>query len=130
MIFILKNINNIINIDNQNLLHPFYIVYISMDGKIINNHLEPKQILDIMKYLCRSEIEPIKNVCDVFNAETDNGRDMKKYNSLLGMAIESIINVKSDNDTDEWLQGHNVDFIKGKVKGLDDFELISFIVID
>ena len=55
---------------------------------------------------------------------------MKKYNSLLGMAIESIINVKSDNDTDEWLQGHNVDFIKGKAKGLDDFVLISFIVID
>ena len=77
-----------------------------MDGKIINNHLEQNKYL--MPCLCRNETEPIKNLCDVFNAETDNGRDMKKYNSLLGMAIESIINVKSDSDTDAWLQGYDV----------------------
>ena len=130
VIFILKNINNAINIDNQNLLHPFYIVYISMDGEIIYKHTETKQILDVMKYLCRSESSPIKELCEAFNDETDNGRNMKKYNNLLGKAIESIIEVKDEGDIDAWLQGGDVDFNKGKVNGLDDFELISFIVID
>lgn len=130
VIYILKNINNAVNIDNQNLLHPYYLVYMSMEGEVIYNHLQPKQILDIMKYLCRSESEPIKELCEVFNDETDNGRNMKKYNELLGKAIESIITVKEDSDIDAFLQGSNVDFIKGKAKGLDDFELISFIVID
>ena len=129
VIFVLKNINNDINIDNKNLLHPYYLVYISNDGTIINNHLDAKHILDVLKYSCSSRKEPLIDLCNEFNEETDNGRKMKKYNELLGKAIESIINVKNESDIDAFLQGDQVDFVKGKAKGLDDFELICFVIV-
>ena len=42
VIYILKNHSNSVNINNQNRLHPFYMVYISQDGKIICDYLSPK----------------------------------------------------------------------------------------
>ena len=45
-IFVLKNINNSVNIDNQNRIHPFYMVYFGMDGEVICDYLNPKKMLD------------------------------------------------------------------------------------
>lgn len=46
VIFVLKNINGSVNIDNQNQIHPFYMVYIGVDGEVVCNHLNPKRMLD------------------------------------------------------------------------------------
>ena len=129
VIYILKNINNAVNIDNQNLLHPYYIVYMSMEGKVIYNHLQPKQILDILKYCCRSISEPEKELCEVINKETDDGRNMVAYSNLLSKAVESIVEKKTEGDILDFINGGNIDFKKGKISGIDDFELISFIIV-
>src|SRR5690606_10167413 len=63
MIFVLRNINSTVNIDKLNRLHPYYIVYIDLDGNIINSHLEPKRILDTLRYVCKGQMEPIHDVC-------------------------------------------------------------------
>ena len=42
VIFVLKNINNSVNADNRNRIHPFYMVYIGMDGQIVCDYLNPK----------------------------------------------------------------------------------------
>ena len=44
VIFVLRNINNNINIDNQNRIHPFYMVYIGIDGKVVCDYLNPKKL--------------------------------------------------------------------------------------
>ena len=46
VIFVLRNVNNSVNIDNQNRIHPFYMVYIGVDGEIICDYLNPKKLLD------------------------------------------------------------------------------------
>ena len=46
VIFVLKNINNSVNADNRNRIHPFYMVYIGMDGQIVCDYLNPKKMLD------------------------------------------------------------------------------------
>lgn len=51
VIFVLKNINNSINIDNQNRIHPFYMVYIDVDGEIVCDYLNPKKMLDTVRLL-------------------------------------------------------------------------------
>ena len=58
VIYILKNIKNDVNINHQNHLHPFYMVYISEDGEIICNHLSPKNMLDRIRLLCKTKKEP------------------------------------------------------------------------
>lgn len=128
--FVLKNINDNVNIDKQNRLHPFYMVYVGDDGSIICDHLSPRKLLDIMRFSCRGRMEPDMELCDSFNKETRDGKDMKATSELLETAIESIIEVKEQSDLDLFLSGGDVSFNdKVRIKGLDDFELICFLVI-
>lgn len=129
VIFVLKNRFDSVNIDNQNRLHPFYMVYISNDGEVICDHLSPKDMLDKMRFLCKGKTEPIPEVYKQFNKETRDGKDMSKFSELLGEAIASIIEVKDESDIDSFLGGSQVSFLSNEIKGLDDFELICFLVV-
>ena len=129
VIFVLKNRSNSVNIDNQNRLHPFYMVYISKKGDIVCDHLSPKAMLDKMRYICKGKTQPIPEVYKPFNRETQDGRDMSEFSKLLGDAISSIITVKEENDIFSFLNGEQVSFLSTDIKGLDDFELICFLVI-
>lgn len=129
VIFVLKNRSDSVNIDNQNRLHPFYMVYVSNDGEVICDHLSPKDMLDKMRFLCKGKTEPIPEVYKQFNKETRDGKDMSKFSELLGEAIASIIEVKDESDIDSFLGGSQVSFLSNEIKGLDDFELICFLVV-
>lgn len=129
VIYVLKNCSKNVNIDNQNLLHPFYLVYMGTDGSVICNHLSPKTMLDKMRFLCKGKTEPIAELYRPFNKETRDGRDMSKFSQLLGDTIASIIEVKDESDIDSFLSGGSISFAKNQIKGLDDFELICFLVV-
>ena len=129
VIYVLKNRSNSVNIDNQNRLHPFYMVYIGNDGEVICDHLSPKQMLDQMRFLCKGKTEPIPEAYKPFNKETRDGRNMSQLSKLLGDAIASIIEVKDESDIDSFLGGGQVSFLSNEIKGLDDFELICFLVV-
>lgn len=129
VIFVLKNVNNSVNIDNQNRIHPFYMVYISTEGEIVCDYLNPKGLLDDVRLLCRGKSEPIKALCAQFNRETDDGRNMSEMSELLSMAIDSIIDTKADNDIDSLFKSGGTSALMSTVSGLDDFELICFFVV-
>ena len=129
VIFVLKNVNNSVNIDNQNRIHPFYMVYISTEGEIVCDYLNPKGLLDDVRLLCRGKSEPIKALCTQFNRETDDGRNMSEMSELLSMAIDSIIDAKADNDIDSLFKSGGTSALMSAVSGLDDFELICFFVV-
>lgn len=129
VIFVLKNINNSVNVDNQNRIHPFYMVYIGNDGEVICDYLNPKRLLDDIRLLCRGRKEPIKELCRQFNAETDDGRNMTDMSELLSKAINSIIDCKEANDIDSLFSTGGTSALLSTVSGLDDFELICFLVV-
>ena len=129
VIYVLKNKNNGVNIDRSNLLHPFYMVYFSHTGTVICDHLSPKKQLDKMRYACKDKIEPDKELCRQFNKETREGKNMRHYSDLLQSAIESIITVKEESDIDSLFSVGETSALTYNIKGLDDFELITFLVI-
>ena len=129
VVFVLKNRNNEINIDRKNRLHPFYMVYISKDSEVIVDHLDPKDLLDRMRHLCRGKSEPLLELCRKFNAETRDGQRMGTYSRLLGDAISSLIKVKESTDLFSFLDGDSGSLFGNDVRGLDDFELICFLII-
>lgn len=129
VIFILRNVNNSVNIDNQNRIHPFYMVYIGVDGEVICDYLNPKKMLDDIRLLCRGKSEPIKDLCQCFNEETDDGRDMSEMSELLSESINSIIDSKEESDIDSLFSAGGTSALISEVSGLDDFELISFLVV-
>lgn len=129
VMYVLKNKNNGVNIDRSNLLHPFYMVYLSHTGTVICDHLSPKKLLDKMRYACKDKTEPDKVLCKQFNKETRDGKNMRHYSDLLQSAIESIITVKEESDIDSLFSVGETSALTYNIKGLDDFELICFLVI-
>ena len=129
VIFVLKNINKSVNIDNQNRIHPFYMIYIGMDGEIICDYLNPKKLLDDVRLLCRGKSEPVAELCRKFNAETNDGRDMAEFSELLNEAINSIIDTKEESDIDSLFSAGGTSALMSDISGLDDFELICFLVV-
>lgn len=128
-IYILKNLNAGVNIDRKNQLHPFYMVYVSIEGDVVVNHLQPKKMLDYLRQACRGKSTPHADLCLEFNKETADGRRMTTYSELLGESIKSIITVKEQSDISSFLEGASGDLFSKEIKGLDDFELICFFVV-
>ena len=129
VVFVLKNVHNEVNINDRNRLHPYYLVYLDEDGVTLHSHLCPKDILDAMRQLCRGQKQPNKTLCRAFNAETDDGRKMQKYSDLLEDAVLSIVDDKADSDLDSLFRAGGTTALLDKVSGLDDFELICFVVV-
>ena len=129
VVYVLKNRNNNVNIDRKNRLHPFYLVYISDDSEVVVNHLSPKELLDRLRYLCKGKSSPNKELCKEFNRITRDGKNMQHYSDLLGDAIASIITVKEESDIDSFLGGATGSLFTNEIQGLDDFELVCFLVI-
>lgn len=129
VVFVLKNRNNSVNIDMQNRLHPFYMVYIGIDGTVVCDHLSPKELLDKTRSLCKGRVKPVMDVCREFNFETKDGRDMRSVSALLSDAINSIIEVKEESDVDGLFTAGRTSALNTKISGLDDFELICFLVV-
>lgn len=129
VIYILKNRNTSVNIDKKNLLHPFYMVYLADDGTVICDHLQPKRLLDVMRHVCRGKNKADQELCAIINKETADGRKMQRYSDLLANAIDSIITVKEESDIDSLFSIGETTALLGEVKGLDDFELITFLII-
>ena len=129
VIFLLKNNNNDVNIKNQNRLHPFYLVYVGNDGEITSNHLHPKDTLDLMRHFAKGKSVPEKDLCDLFNKATNDGRNMEKVSKLLDDSISSIIENKDESDIDSFFGSGQTTFLSSGFSGKDDFELICFMVV-
>lgn len=129
VIFTLRNRNSGVNINQHNRLHPYYLIYIGNDGQVITDHTQVKPLLDLVRSSCKGLDRPIVPLCRQFNADTNDGRDMDHYSDLLGQAIRSMIEVKDDKDIDSLFSSVNTTALVDTIKGLDDFELISFLVV-
>jgi hypothetical protein len=134
-IFILKNRNTGIDALKQNQLHPFYMVYV-VDGEspgdepvVHIDHLQPKKLLDSLRQLCRGKDKPIDELCSAFNAETKDGRNMRRYSDLLYFAVKSIVDLNEDDSIDSFLSGKQISLAANTIDGLDDFELVCFVTV-
>lgn len=129
VIFTLYNRHQSVNINQQNRLHPYYLVYISNDGEVVANHTEVKHLLDQVRKACKGHEEPIIEAYSAFNKQTADGKNMGQYSALLDDAILSMIGTQEHSDIDSLFSGGATTALTTKIEGLDDFELISFLVV-
>ena len=128
-IFVLKNINTSVNINKLNRLHPYYLVYIDLHGELLLSHVESKKILDAFRSLCKGENKPITSLCEKLNKETDDYHDMAQYSGLLKQSISSIINKEEEKDIKSLFSSGGTTALAEKIKGIEDFKLISFLIV-
>lgn len=129
VVFVLKNINSNVNIDKLNRLHPYYLVYIKDSGEILLNHLESKKILDAMRMLCKGKNEPLIDLCKSLSKSTDEYHDMSNYSQLLKRSIGTILQTEEEKEVLSLFKAGGTNALKEKLKGLEDFNLISFLII-
>jgi hypothetical protein len=133
VIFTLRNrnagINPTANQPQHNRLHPYYLIYIGHDGNVVHDQTEVKRLLDLARTCCKGQSEPFLPLCDKFNRETADGRNMRAYSDLLGKAIRTMVEVKEEKDIDSLFSGGKTTALTQTIAGLDDFELIAFLVV-
>ncbi|MHC1777533.1 MAG: helicase-related protein [Lentimicrobium sp.] len=129
VVFVLKNINQGININKLNRLHPFYLVYIKNSGELYLNHVESKKILDAMRLLCKGKSEPMIELCKKLAVETDDYHRMDSYSSLLKQSIGSILRTEEEKEVLSLFKAGGTTALQDKLKGIEDFKLISFLIV-
>lgn len=105
------------------------MVYIARDGEIICDYLNPKQTLDNIRLLCKGKKEAIKDCYQKFNKETADGKNMSKISKLLSEAINSIIERKTISDIRSLFTPGGTTALLSEISGIEDFELICFLVV-
>lgn len=118
--------------DNQEAatsLYPYYLVYVASNGTVHVKNTNPKKILDLYKVLCQGKDKPIDKLVKLFNKETKNGSDMSLYTDLLEKAVYDIKGVVEQKGIQSLFQIGQATVLDNTVSGLNDFELVSFLVV-
>lgn len=129
VIFVLKNVNNEVNINKLNRLHPYYLVYMDMEGGIRMNHLDSKRILDILRMLCKGQTEPLSELCASLIADTGNYHDMKRFSDLLHLSIGSILDKEEEGSIQSLFKAGGTVGLEERFKGVEDFKLVAFLIV-
>lgn len=129
VIYVLKNINENININKLNRLHPFYLVYLDENGEVLFNHIDSKKLLDAMRMLCKGVKEPIVALCEQISSETDEYHNMNEYSQLLKKSINTILETEEEKEVLSLFKAGGTAISKDKFKGIEDFKLVSFLII-
>lgn len=128
VIFCLKQINEEIKPSEFNTLNPYFLVYIKESGEVLLNFIQSKKILDIYKKVCLGENTLFPDLISEFNRETNNAKDMSKFTNFLEKTVENIVGKEEEKGLDSLFSfGETV--LNNSVQNMDDFELISFLVI-
>lgn len=129
IIFVLRNVNPGVNVSKGNRLHPFYLVYVGADGTIVQDQMQARDTLSRIRALCRGKSEPNRELCRAFNRDTKDGCDMTGPSNLLASAVSSIVETDRESVVDSFFGDGISAMGEREVKGLDDFELLCFLVV-
>ena len=114
---------------NESSLYPYYLLYISNSKEIYFSNVQAREVLKDFRKLCYRKDEPNKELLEIFFKKTKNVKDMSMYSELLSTAIESIQGNEEKNAVQSIFDfgGFNNEFAN---ENADDFELISFLVVE
>ena len=127
VIFCLKQNDENKDPKDANPTFPYYVVYVTQDGKRMSKHTQPKAALDLMRAACEGHAEPIAELCWEFNKETRDGLHMDAYTDLLDDVVSAITGVQESAGIDSLFDLGEVG--SGVSLGFDDYSLISLVVI-
>lgn len=128
VIFFLRNRDEALR-NEANYFHPFYSVYLTMEGEVVCNPTQGKPILERLRKGCEHQAEPLKSLCAAFNHETRDGFRMERYSELLSKAIDSFAETKQESDIASLFSLMETTALVGRCDTLDAFELIAFFVV-
>ena len=112
-------------------VHPYYAVYVRDSGDIRYGCASAKQVLELFERAAIGKTEPLQKLCDQFDSETQNGKDMAAYDPLMNAVIAHISGAnKSTQIRQLGLRGsRDVRLPVQSARSAGDFELVTWLVI-
>ena len=129
VIFLLRQVAGTTESQERNPLSPYYLVYIGEDKQVKLSYIKSKKLLDYYKKLCLGKREVLQELVKEFNIETDDGKDMEKYSSLLVETIENILGKKQEAGVKSLFSKGGTATVRKDINGLEEFELVTFLII-
>lgn len=131
VLFCLKQKNSLPEQREFNPIQPFFLVYILDDGSIRYSFTQAKASLDLMRGLCAGKNEAFERLCELFDQQTENGRNMENYSDLLQKSVKSIIQTLNRRIPESLTINKNATIppIDTQARDEEDFELITWVVI-
>ena len=120
-----------------NVLYPYYLVYVSENNEIKFGYTNAQKILSIYQKLASDSDRPFTELCTIFDKQTDNGANMKKYEKMLSAAVDNVIGKAAVEATKSTIlhSGRrglllNLDQSKNMIpESSDNFLLVSWLII-
>ena len=129
VIFLLKQVSGTTENLEKNPLSPYYLVYIGEDSEVKFSYIKSKKVLDYYKKLCLGKKEVLVDLVKEFNYDTNDGKDMSMYSELLVETIEDILGKKQETGVKSLFKKGGTAVIKKDIDGLEEFELITFLIV-
>lgn len=128
VIFCLKRLNSEKILTGNNALDPYFLIYIKNSGEVQYEFYEAKKILDLYRAVSLGKRDLNNQFINEFERETGNANDMSFYSELLKLSVESIIGEQDSKGLESIFKigGTN---LQNNFKGIEDFELVSFLII-
>ena len=129
VIFLLRQVTGTAESLEKNPLSPYYLVYIGEDKEVKFSYIKSKKVMDYFKKLCLGKKEVLNDLVDEFNVDTNNGKDMSKYSELLVETIEDVLGKKQEVGVESLFRKGGTATIKKDIDALEEFELITFLIV-
>ena len=113
----------------NNLLYPFFLVYISMDGKEVVKASQTKLALDYFRKLGMDNQEIAEPLVKLFDKETKGNKKMQKYVNLLKEATQEVIGVQEEIGLDSLATQGGTTLLSKRINKNENLELISYLII-
>jgi hypothetical protein len=130
VIYCLKDSSNdLAGLLKNNLLYPFFLVYISNDGEEIVKASQTKLALDYFRKLCMGNDSLLPELVAEFEKETKGNKKMEVYTKLLKNAIHEIVGVQVEVGLSSLAKPGGTVLIKDSIERQSKLELISYLII-
>ena len=129
VLFCFKHRNNANKPKSDSSLYPYYLIYMKNNGEVLYGNGQAREVVKQFRKLCYKKKHPVMDLFREFFVRTNNAKDMQFYSDLLNKAIKSIKGEEESKATQLMFDfgGFNNAFAE---ETADDFELISFLVVE
>lgn len=129
VLFCFKHRNDANKPKSDSSLYPYYLIYMRNNGEVLYGNGQAREVVKQFRKLCYKKKQPIMELFQQFFVRTNNVKDMQFYSDLLNKAIKSIKGEEESKATQLMFDfgGFNNAFAE---ETADDFELISFLVVE
>lgn len=129
VLFCFKHRNDANKPKSDSSLYPYYLIYMRNNGEVLFGNGQAREVVKQFRKLCYGKSKPVMELFKKFFVRTNNAKDMQFYSDLLNKAIKSIKGEEESKATQLMFDfgGFNNAFAD---ETADDFELISFLVVE